>query len=114
MENKIGQSFERFTDILEDKSHYVRREAAKAIGTACSDKALEHLISALSDEDEFVRKAAAEALGEIVPEIADSGTAADALVRMLNDKSHFVRLKLQSTGNDKIQRSTHPLLCAGG
>lgn len=108
---KSDRVSERFTDILEDKSHYVRREAAKAIGTACSDKALEHLISALSDEDEFVRKAAAEALGEIVPEIADSGTAADALVRMLNDKSHFVRLEAaKALGMIRFREAIYPLL----
>ncbi|MDY9925925.1 HEAT repeat domain-containing protein [Methanosarcina sp.] len=142
---KSDRTPETFIDILGDKSRFVRREAAKALGTAGSEKTLDPLVSALSDEDEFVRKAAAEALGEIGSEMIESEmlgsemsrsemkgsemkgsevigsevigseTAVEALVSMLSDESHFVRLEAaKALGMVRFRKAVTPLLSVLG
>ena len=137
---KSDRAPETFIDILGDKSRFVRREAAKALGTAGSEKTLNPLVSALSDEDEFVRKAAAEALGEIGSEMTESEmsgsemagsemkgsevigsevigseTAVEALVSMLSDESHFVRLEAaKALGMVRFRKAVTPLLSVLG
>ena len=50
---------------LEDTNANVRCEAAMALGTLKSDRAVEPLIAQLKDKDKWVRGAVARALGEI-------------------------------------------------
>ncbi|HEY7543439.1 MAG TPA: HEAT repeat domain-containing protein [Blastocatellia bacterium] len=74
--------------LREDKSLYVRKEAAYALGHLRSSDAALSLINALRDKNVEVRGAAAVALGEL----RDLSTI-EPLIVALNDKSDFVRAK---------------------
>jgi len=74
--------------LLEDKSLFVRKCAAYALGKLRSDQSVTALTSGLRDKDLEVRGAAAVALGEYE---SHDPTAIAALTAALSDTSEFVR-----------------------
>jgi hypothetical protein len=76
-----------FIEALNDENHYVRREAARAIGQLSSSESTEALLGVLKNEsDEETRRNALVALGNIGDE-----RAVETLRQALKDPSYWIR-----------------------
>lgn len=116
---------------LNDESPQIRRTVVKALGNSKSVKVIRPLIKSLTDDDRFVREAAAEALGhlgriahsELIKRLNDldwriragvvvafrvspDSPDTDAVIRMLEDESFYVRREAVKTlgriGDERI------------
>ncbi len=108
---KIGEpAVEPLIVALKDKSDYVRRNAAKALGKIKDKSAVEPLIAVLKDKNEYsrVREEVVKALGEI-----NDSRAVEPLIAALRDSDYNMPMyAAEELGNLKDKRAVEPLILA--